>query len=84
MPDIMNGSNSVCLIAGYRGKDLVLTKVCTVDAADGRPLTTAIFQPTNTTDTTKSQRVFNFKYRTMEETTRDTIEEYKRRGWVGA
>jgi hypothetical protein len=55
-----------------------------VDAADGRPLTTAIFQPSNVTDTSKSQRVFNFKYKTIEETTKDTIDEYKRRGWISA
>jgi nucleoside-diphosphate-sugar epimerase len=55
-----------------------------VDAADGRPLSTAIFQPLNITDKSKSQRVFNFKYRTIEETTKDTIDEYKRRGWISS
>jgi hypothetical protein len=66
-------------IAGYNKK---LTGICIGDAVDGRPLSTAVFKPVNTIDTSKSQQMFNFRYRTLEETAKDTIEEYKRRGWV--
>lgn len=55
--------------------------VLPVDAADGKPLSTAIFKPVNRYDASKSGRVFAMKYRTLEETTKDSIAEYKRRGW---
>jgi hypothetical protein len=32
-------------------------------------------------DSSKGKRVFGIKYKTLEETTKDSIAEYKRRGW---
>jgi nucleoside-diphosphate-sugar epimerase len=72
------------LFSTVRYHECSLRLPCIVDAADGRPMSTAIFQPLNITDKSKSHRVFNFKYKTIEEITKDTIDEYKRRGWISA
>jgi hypothetical protein len=48
-----------------------------VDAADGKDVP---FQPSEL-DTTKSQNVFGYKYKTMLESAKDMLEDYKARGW---
>lgn len=35
-------------------------------------------------DVSKSGKIFGFKYRTMDETTRDILADFKGRGWVKA
>jgi hypothetical protein len=50
----------------------------TVDAADGINEKTSL---TPRFDTSKSSAVFGVKYRTMEETTKDMLNDFKARGW---
>jgi hypothetical protein len=48
------------------------------DAADGKetpPPRSSMY------DTSKTKRVFGFKYRTIAESTKDTMDDFKARGW---
>lgn len=47
--------------------------------ATGDPATATYL---TTFDTSKAQRLLGIKYHTLEESTRDIIEQYKAKGWI--
>lgn len=63
-----------------RASSLKCVVVGTVDRMDGRPIDKSRAYDINY-DVTKADRILELKYRTMEETLQDIIQDVKTRGW---
>jgi hypothetical protein len=58
-----------------------LTNLWTVNAVDGVPIAKTVYTSVNRFDTSKSKRVFGMMYKTLEETAKDSVDEFNKRGW---